>query len=124
MISVGEVKANTSTMTSIKLQMEQYLKACDTGNGSAFLGDYSPWLISFSGQGIADIEIPGQYDGFSPPDPERHVKIYEFYSKVILRTARFSNYSVIAEPKNQLGSYNVLTMLWPVITKYSRFVIG
>lgn len=46
------------------------------------LMSYCPWLVNFSEKRISDIEIPGQYDGFSCPNSERHVKIYEFDKRV------------------------------------------
>ncbi|XP_065223597.1 DNA-dependent protein kinase catalytic subunit-like [Planococcus citri] len=49
---------------------------------SPTLSCYSRVLLDFINTRNATIEIPGQYDGFSLPRVERHVKIFGFQSKV------------------------------------------
>ncbi|CAG8556990.1 5133_t:CDS:10 [Acaulospora morrowiae] len=58
--------------------------------GVSLLKFYSAWLAEFSSSNIdEDIEIPGQYDGLTIPDPTRHVKIAHFDPKLlVLRSMR------------------------------------
>ncbi|CAG8455683.1 16904_t:CDS:10, partial [Cetraspora pellucida] len=49
------------------------------------LKSYSKWLADFSSSNCdEEIEIPGQYDGLSIPDPSRHIKIAYFDPKVLV----------------------------------------
>ena len=45
----------------------------------SMLKDYSPFLSEFLSSNYTDqIEVPGQYQGFSRPDPSRHIQIAGF----------------------------------------------
>ncbi|CAO3576402.1 unnamed protein product [Absidia cylindrospora] len=49
------------------------------------LKSYSPWLSSFQSTNFKEqIEIPGQYNGRSKPDPESHVKIASFDERLLV----------------------------------------
>ncbi|CAG8599054.1 11609_t:CDS:10, partial [Acaulospora colombiana] len=58
--------------------------------GANLLKLYSAWLSEFSSSNMdEDIEIPGQYDGMTIPDPNRHVKIAHFNPRLlVLRSLR------------------------------------
>lgn len=72
-------------MEECRKDCQKYLlrSDCNSSYTSKQLSDYSPWLSNFCEKGITDIEVPGQYNGFFPPNPEQHVKIYDFESTVI-----------------------------------------
>ncbi|KAI8329229.1 hypothetical protein BC941DRAFT_384857 [Chlamydoabsidia padenii] len=49
------------------------------------LKSYSPWLSTFQSTNFKEqIELPGQYHGRSPPDPESHVKIASFDDRILV----------------------------------------
>ncbi|CAG8511510.1 8195_t:CDS:10 [Diversispora eburnea] len=53
--------------------------------GANLLKSYSTWLAEFSWYNVdGDIEIPGQYDGLTIPDPRHHVKIANFEQRVLV----------------------------------------
>ncbi|RHZ54169.1 hypothetical protein Glove_429g27 [Diversispora epigaea] len=54
-------------------------------SGANLLKSYSTWLAEFSWYNVdGDIEIPGQYDGLTIPDPRHHVKIANFEQRVLV----------------------------------------
>ncbi|KAI9359803.1 hypothetical protein BD770DRAFT_319254 [Pilaira anomala] len=49
------------------------------------LKSYSPWLATFKSSDYdEELEIPGQYDGFSKPHPELHAKVASFGAQVLV----------------------------------------
>lgn len=48
------------------------------------LDQYSPWLACFDGlEASQELEIPGQYEGWAKPQPDRHVKVIRIQSEVL-----------------------------------------
>ena len=73
-----------------------------------FLRNYNSWFNNFCELVNTNIEIPGQYDGFKIPDPDRHVKIFEFCDRnvsLFFVSRKFRDFSYKLPVKNFLLRY-------------------
>ncbi|KAF1799211.1 hypothetical protein FB192DRAFT_1333067 [Mucor lusitanicus] len=79
--SFGENGSKISKLTEKNVaELEQFCREkLNTGNNPSEeknLKSYSPWLNAFKSiEHDQELEIPGQYDGFSKPYPELHAKV-------------------------------------------------
>ena len=72
------VEANLKTL---KIRISESENS-DLSDRHQLLELFSPACVQFMHQFGENIEIPGQYIGFSVPVPEKHVKIYNFHERV------------------------------------------
>lgn len=53
------------------------------------LKSYSMWLADFDGMEAAqELEMPGQYEGWAKPQPERHVKVIRILPDVLTLSSK------------------------------------
>ena len=92
-VIIANIEDKSSTTASLQSEIDGYVTELRNETAKMrdsrtrdnmeykFLRNYSSWFDNFSDLGMTNIEMPGQYDGFAPPNPDRHVKIFEFDSK-------------------------------------------
>ncbi|KAI8352478.1 hypothetical protein EDC96DRAFT_546617 [Choanephora cucurbitarum] len=92
----GENGKNIPALTSKKLdELNAFIKSkfepkkeeqkSRRGEDKTHISSYSKWLYSFKNtEHDEEIEIPGQYDGYSKPFPESHAKIASVSSKLLI----------------------------------------
>lgn len=85
---VGKVKNNPdnrnlidTTLRNLKVAISESQNA-QQSDTHELLELYSPTCAQFTDWCGECIEIPGQYDGFSVPVPEKHAKMHSFHKRV------------------------------------------